>query len=186
MCNNGVMTQGTNSADGPKRKGGFFGGLFRQKEDSELKDNLVVFEDFIKKLKERGIELTKEMKILEIGSGKGKLLRELLKRGYNMRGIDPNPRHEGDLPIKKGNIEDADFADETFDVVISIGVFDRSRYVQDQGRMLEKMSKILKPGGVCLVDKEAERFMPVGRLDFIDTHENSKIYNGFVLQKHLT
>ena len=97
--------------------------------------------------------------LLEVGCGSGVLARWLTRRtaGANrVTGIDINPyllreaaaltRQEGlddAIEFRDGNAEALPFADDTFDVTMSVTVIEEA----DADRMLAEMVRVTKPGG---------------------------------------
>jgi SAM-dependent methyltransferase len=108
----------------------------------------VAYRQIFKSLEAQGAPLTSESRVLEIGSGKGRLLSLLQESGVNAVGTDIRPRAETSLPIARARIERLPFADDTFDVVLSEAVFDMGVYEQDQGLMVREIVRVLKPGGL--------------------------------------
>lgn len=100
------------------------------------------------KLKEAGIPLKKDSKILEIGSGQGILLNVLKEKGYAVVGVDAFPRAEANPPQVAARIEQLPFPDNTFDVVLGVAVFDSHVYSQEQDLMIQEIKRVLKSGGV--------------------------------------
>ena len=93
--------------------------------------------------------------ILEIGSGTGALLNELLRRGYRARGvelsqalIDEGQRHFGPLPIARVTGTTLPAADRSFDVVMSFDVFE---HIPDSDAHLREVARVLVPGGSYLI-----------------------------------
>ena len=102
------------------------------------------------------------MKILDAGCGGGRNLVYFLRSGYDVFGVDANPEainYVRELAValapnipresfQCGNIEEVDFGDEKFDVVLSSAVL---HFARDEGhfqRMLHAMWRQLKPGGI--------------------------------------
>lgn len=100
--------------------------------------------------------ISKDDKILEIGSGKGVLLNYLYKKGYNIIGNEADKSFYkkakelfgNDLPIYLTKGTKLDFEDNSFDVVISFDVFE---HIKDVDKHLQEIKKILKPRGRYLL-----------------------------------
>jgi len=99
-------------------------------------------------------ELPEGAAILDVGCGTGNHLLELLRLGFQARGIEPSAqmrRHaESKLPqgtVRPGTILKLPFANETFDFVYAIEVL---RYLdQDDNKVgLKEVFRVLKPGGI--------------------------------------
>jgi SAM-dependent methyltransferase len=97
--------------------------------------------------------------ILEVGCGTGVLDRWLAhrtSRAHRITGVDINPYLlqearalarrdglEGALEFRDGNAESLPFADDSFDVTMSVTVIEEA----DADRMLAEMVRVTKPGG---------------------------------------
>src|SRR3989344_4613377 len=88
--------------------------------------------------------------VLEVGSGKGYLLQALRKENIDVVGVDARPRDVESGRLVGARIEQLPFANESFDTVLSEGVFAENVYVQDQEKMLAEIARVLKKGGVFL------------------------------------
>ncbi len=87
-------------------------------------------------------------KVLELGSGSGGLLQYLEKEGVDCVGVDIRPRGGSDVSQVQARVESLPFSDESFDMVLSVQVFDPNVYKQDQGLMLAEISRVLKTDGL--------------------------------------
>jgi SAM-dependent methyltransferase len=107
----------------------------------------------------RFIEMTgairRAARVLEIGAGTGAMLHALRERGANAEGVEL--RHDlieearrwyGDLPIRQVNGTELPFPDDSFDVVISLDVFE---HIPDSDAHLREVSRILKADGTYLI-----------------------------------
>jgi len=99
--------------------------------------------------------LTPDGAILEIGSGAGGLLRTLIDRGYDARGVELSPdliaesrRWYGDLPIQQVSGVELPFPSESFDVVLSFDVFE---HIRDSDGHLREVHRVLRGGGQYLL-----------------------------------
>ncbi len=99
-------------------------------------------------------------RLLEIGSGPGRLLVEMARRApqhLELHGLDLSPQmieiarqHLGDLPaeLRVGSIERTDYDGGTFDLVTCTGSF----YIwHDPIRCLEEIHRLLVPGGAAVL-----------------------------------
>ena len=89
--------------------------------------------------------------ILEIGSGKGRMLDLLRREGYDACGVEVNAamidesrRLFGDLPIQKVDGPALPFADRAFATVVSFDVFE---HIPDSDAHLHEVRRVLSPGG---------------------------------------
>jgi SAM-dependent methyltransferase len=107
----------------------------------------------------RFIEMTgaigRGTRVLEIGTGTGAMLHALRERRAEAEGvelrqdlIDEARRWYGDLPIRKVSDIGLPFADRTFDVVISLDVFE---HIPDSDAHLQEVWRILKADGTYLI-----------------------------------
>jgi SAM-dependent methyltransferase len=93
-------------------------------------------------------------RVLDIGCGRGLLLREFQRRGCDVLGTefsDDACRFARDvlkIPVKVGLIHDLNFPDNCFDVVVMWHVLE---HVSDPRPTLAEVSRILRPGGIFLV-----------------------------------
>src|SRR5947207_2752094 len=90
-------------------------------------------------------------RVLEIGSGTGAMLQHLTDLGADARGtelrqdlIDEAHRHYGALRIDRVDGTALPFADASFDVVVSLDVFE---HIPDSDAHLSEVRRVLVPGG---------------------------------------
>jgi 2-polyprenyl-6-hydroxyphenyl methylase/3-demethylubiquinone-9 3-methyltransferase len=97
---------------------------------------------------------------LEVGCGGGILCEEIAAMGFATTGIDPSASalqiaadhaRAGGLPIRylQGIGEELPFTEGSFDVVFCCDVLE---HVQDQGRTIAEIARVLKPGGIFCYD----------------------------------
>jgi len=89
-------------------------------------------------------------RVLDVGCGDGARLEILRARGWDVRGVDPDPRaveaarrRLGDR-VTEGGLEDAPFAPGSFDVVLLEHVLE---HVEDPVDLLRRCRGLLRPGG---------------------------------------
>lgn len=99
--------------------------------------------------------ITRGTRVLEIGSGTGAMLKALLDRGADARGvelrqdlIDEAGRHYGALPLDRVDGTMLPFGAGSFDVVVSFDVFE---HIPDSDAHLEEVSRVVTPGGWYLI-----------------------------------
>jgi len=113
----------------------------------------------------------KDKNILDIGSGKGNFLIECADKGYSAVGVEINIKKirkafkkaeslNLKLKIIHKAIEKSEFPNNSFDF---INVAEVIEHVKEPEKVLNKMSKILKKGGVAYVSAH-------NRFGFYDTH----------------
>lgn len=108
------------------------------------------FEANLKFLKSTG-KLKKGLKILEISSGYGVLLNELLKKGYDAIGTEYSVERINEakklfpgMKIKRMGGEKITFPDNKFDLVIS---FDVVEHIPNAKKHFSEVKRVLKKGG---------------------------------------
>ena len=94
-------------------------------------------------------------RVLEIGTGRGALLRHLLSQGYAARGVErsveritESRQRHGELPITHVTGSSLPFTDASFDVVLSFDVFE---HIKDSDGHLVEVNRVLVPGGRYLL-----------------------------------
>jgi ubiquinone/menaquinone biosynthesis C-methylase UbiE len=89
-------------------------------------------------------------KILDMGCGRGDFLRIAKDNGFEVQGSDlstadgPHP----DIPIFQGFLQDANFASESFDVIVTRNTLE---HIFDPNEDLRELNRLLKPGGLLYV-----------------------------------
>ena len=93
-------------------------------------------------------------KILEIGCGTGSVVAELSGQGYDVTGTDISGKaiaygleKYGDIKLQVQPAEALQFADETFDVVLSFDLFE---HIAEVDRHVSEVFRVLRPGGYYL------------------------------------
>ncbi len=106
--------------------------------------------------------IDKSARILDLGCGAAPVTYELLKRGYDVVGLDYSPDMlenarqrlisggftNADQLLFRGNGERTPFEDEAFDCVVCLGVIS---YVEEYENIIKEIFRVLKPGGVVLI-----------------------------------
>ncbi|MEO5803604.1 MAG: methyltransferase domain-containing protein [Verrucomicrobiota bacterium] len=93
-------------------------------------------------------------RVLDIGCGRGLLLKQFKQRGWEVHGTELDDksakfaREVLGLPIKTGELLDMQFPDEHFDAVVMWHVLE---HVPVVSTLMSEISRILKPGGIFLV-----------------------------------
>ena len=95
-------------------------------------------------------------RILDVGCGKGHLVKALSELGIESVGIDLNP-NAADVAVvprvKTMSAINLDFEDESFDAVVSFHSIEHIPRIEDA---LEEMVRVVKPGGKVLLVYPAE------------------------------
>ncbi|MDD5528808.1 MAG: methyltransferase domain-containing protein [bacterium] len=107
------------------------------------------------------LHLKKGAKILDLGCGAGLTSVSLLLKGFDVCGIDISEKMLGLAEkncikaglkcknvFRQGSVEGLDFEDNTFDVVVAMGLIE---YLKWDRWALQEMYRILKPGGHLIV-----------------------------------
>ncbi len=96
----------------------------------------------------------KNAKVLDVGCGRGLLLREFQRQGCDVTGTEFSDgacrfaRETLNIPVKVGLLHELNFPDNSFDVVVMWHVLE---HVSDPRPTVAEVSRILKPGGIFLV-----------------------------------
>ena len=93
--------------------------------------------------------------LLEIGCGKGRMIKHLLDAGHDVRGcevnrrmLDEGRRLYGPLPIDPVDGTALPYSTATFDILISFDVFE---HIPDSDAHLIEVRRVLRPGGSYLL-----------------------------------
>jgi len=107
----------------------------------------------------RELKIKKGM-LLDIGAGRGELLRVAREDGWNVVGIETSPsfaeyaaRYSGAELIQKP-LQECGFNANTFDAVVLGAVLE---HLYNPTEVIQEIARILKPGGVLFIDVPNER-----------------------------
>lgn len=97
-------------------------------------------------------EMQQQQTMLEIGCGRGEMLRNFQKLGLDVQGIDLSaeaPKFNQDIEIKVGDVENEPlpYKDNSFDIVYSKSVLEHFYYPE---RYMKEVYRVLKPNGKIL------------------------------------
>ena len=95
-------------------------------------------------------------RILDIGCGRGHLVRALSKRGFDAWGIDLNPNARelaGELNVRTMSADALEFGDASFDAVVS---FHAIEHIPPLEQAILEVARVVKPGGKVLFVYPAE------------------------------
>lgn len=99
--------------------------------------------------------LGRKGRLLEVGVGRGEVLVAAKEAGWACEGVEPSPtfakvaEERTGVRIWNEAIEDSEIADESFDIVILAAVLE---HLYDPDIVIERISRILTPGGLLFVD----------------------------------
>jgi SAM-dependent methyltransferase len=111
--------------------------------------------------------------ILDAGCGTGAIL-ELLGNPHKHVGIDLSPdavafcRRRGLQNVVQSDVSALPFADASFDAVICSSVL-YHQWVKDVGKALQELRRVLRPGGLLLVNLPAYQFLHSAHDDAVFT-----------------
>ncbi len=108
-------------------------------------------------------------RLLDVGVGRGEMLMAAKEAGWECEGIEPSATFAEYAAKRTGakiwqqSIEEAELEAESFDVVILTAVLE---HVYDPDKVIAKVAKVLRPGGLLFVDvpNEAGLYFKMGNL----------------------
>ncbi|MFC1626931.1 class I SAM-dependent methyltransferase [Patescibacteria group bacterium] len=101
-------------------------------------------------------------KVLDIGAGMGKILKELQIRDWQVYGVDSENQavrwsQKRGIKIKRRDIEkDLGFKSNSFDLVLALDVIE---HLKDDQEMLNKIADVLKKQGVAIITVPAYQWL---------------------------
>lgn len=89
-------------------------------------------------------------RILDAGCGSGRNVHYLLREGFDVHGVDENPRavQEFEGPAHQASLDALPFADNYFDVVICSAVLHFARDDAHFEGMVSELFRVVRPGGL--------------------------------------
>ena len=124
------------------------------RDDFQQRDDFGNFEANLRFL-EATQALLPHRTLLEVGCGKGRLIKHLLDPGHDVRGcevnqlmLDEGRRLYGQLPIDPVDGTALPYPTATFDILMSFDVFE---HIPDSDAHLLEVRRVLKPGGRYLL-----------------------------------
>lgn len=93
------------------------------------------------------------VRLLDVGCSSGAFLQSALHLGFTAEGVEPSAdaaqtARAAGLTVFTGYLEQAQFADASFDAITLIEIVE---HLRDAHSLLQECARILKPGGVVLV-----------------------------------
>lgn len=106
--------------------------------------------------------------LLDMGCGKGRFVARAAHHGWNAQGVDSSPgqvaaaRARYSVEVFEGELQQAGFADNTFDLVTAWHVLE---HIPDPHALIAEVQRVLRPGGlfVCEVPNFASWQVRLGR-----------------------
>ncbi|HEX5672374.1 MAG TPA: class I SAM-dependent methyltransferase [Acidimicrobiia bacterium] len=95
-------------------------------------------------------------RILDVGCGRGHLVRALTERGFDAWGIDLNPNARelaGELNVRTMSAAALEFGDASFDAIVS---FHAIEHIPPLEQAVLEVARVVKPGGKVLFVYPAE------------------------------
>jgi SAM-dependent methyltransferase len=93
--------------------------------------------------------------LLDVGAGRGEILRAARELGWDVTGLEPSASfaHEAaaysGCRILQSTLEESDFGEASFDVVILSAILE---HLYDPDATIEAVSRVLKPGGAVFLE----------------------------------
>lgn len=91
--------------------------------------------------------IKKNLKVLEIGGRDGHQAKFISEKGYKVTSIDINPLYPQFYPVQKGNINNLDFDENSFDIIYSSNMLQEIEIIKDA---FTEMKRVLKKDGVII------------------------------------
>jgi SAM-dependent methyltransferase len=119
---------------------------------TEDDSRVVLWKGFLKELEK--FKLSRDRKLLDIGSSKGVFLDIARKSGWEVMGVEPSDsdsayaREVFGLPVFTGTLEEAGFPSNCFDVVT---MWDVIEHLKNPTTTVAQAFHVLKPGGLISV-----------------------------------
>lgn len=139
-----------------------------------------------------------KIKVLDIGCGPGPMIIDLMRHEWELWGIDIaenmieiarqrvlKSKKKNQVHLSVGDIENLDFEDEFFDLIIVSGVVE---YLPGDEKWSAELDRVMKPGGVLIVNVTNRWAIRRWTAPLIEPLKRSKfIYNigNFIKQKIL-
>jgi len=112
----------------------------------------------------------KKGKLLDIGAGRGELLRSAKLAGWDAVGIETSTTfadyaeaHSAGAVVRREPLEDCRFEDNSFEAVVLGAVLE---HLYNPNEIVKEIARILRPGGVVFIDVPNERglYFRIGNL----------------------
>lgn len=141
-----------------------------------------------------GLALPPGSKVLDVGCGAGAYVEQLYRMGYDVTGVDLTVEmleatrnrlgasaDESDrLHLRQGDVENIPFPDESFDLVICVGVLS---YLRSDEKAHAEMRRVLRPGGHLIL--AVRNIYCLTDIDFLFRQKLKATFRDKALQTHL-
>jgi 2-polyprenyl-3-methyl-5-hydroxy-6-metoxy-1,4-benzoquinol methylase len=130
--------------------------------------------------RERVLEMCTGGTLLDIGCSSGGFLRTLKGKNWELHGIEISPEEARTAELSTGarvfvgNVVDAPFAPQTFDVITALHTLEHLYRPQE---VVRKAWRWLKPGGVL--------YLQIPNIDGLEAHMFGSYWFGLELPRHL-
>jgi len=110
-------------------------------------------------------------KLLDIGCGLGTFLQFAKAHGFQVAGLESDPkaaeiaRKKVDCEVVTATIETSSFQDASFDIIV---MWDVIEHLVDPRAAIERVAKMLRPGGKLVIETPNERFFMRGVTRFVE------------------
>ena len=108
-------------------------------------------------------KFTRKGRVLDVGTGTGKILEELQRKGWEVTGVDGEKEaiiwcKKRGVIVKQADInkEKLPFAAAKFDLVLMLDVLE---HISDEQGIIKEIKRALKPGGVLIVTVPAYQWL---------------------------
>ncbi len=144
------------------------------------------------------LNLPNDARILDIGCGPGEMVLDLARKQWKIWGIDiaqamidiakekaAKAQVTNEIHLATGDIEQLDFEDQFFDLIICSGVVE---YLPGDEKWMREISRTLKPGGVLIINVTNRWALRKWTAPLIEPLKKSKLLHGmmnFIKEKML-
>ncbi|MFY9555303.1 MAG: methyltransferase domain-containing protein [Blastocatellia bacterium] len=148
----------------PRQMAEHYGDADKYFIEHSLKGKLSAYDETLSTIEELG---AKTGRLLDVGAGRGEMVRAARMRGWEAVGLEPSPnfahfaRQYSGGEVVEATLEDRTFEEDSFDVVTLGAVLE---HVFNPTELLTEINRILRPGGMLWLDvpNEAGAFYKLG------------------------
>ncbi len=133
--------------------------------------------------------LKKGERVLDLACGYGRFSIPLASKGFDVEGIDITPvfierakeeagKRNLNIGFRIGEMTDLPYENESFDSVICMwNAFSELTVEQDQVKTIKEICRVLKKGGLAIIESRNHRSSGVDEKNMIDGNESMPSYN---------